>query len=69
MSCAGLVDFPRKGFQFRIANDPCIELRVLAAAMLAWIVTEEFALRDARRPEGIGFQDVGTCIEEAAVYV
>ncbi len=46
-----------------------IKLRVLAAAVLARVVDEELALRDAGRAEGVGLDDVRAGLEEAAVDV
>src|SRR5947209_11200013 len=37
--------------------------------MLAWVVDEELALRDAGGAKGIGLDNVRTSFQEAAVYI
>ena len=53
----------------RVLDDLLVELRVFAAAVFAGVVDEEFALRDAGGAEGVGFEDVGAGLEEAAMDV
>ena len=64
-----LVDLPGEVVEERVVDDLLVERRVLAAAVLARIVDEELALRDAGRAEGVGLDDVGAGLEEAAVDV
>ena len=64
-----LVDLPGEVVEERVLDDLLVERRVLAAAVLARIVDEELALRDAGRAEGVGLDDVGAGLEKAAVDV
>ncbi len=64
-----LVDFPGQLAEKRVGDDALIELRILAPAVLARIVDEEFTLADRRRTEGVGLDDVGAGLEEAAMDV
>ena len=64
-----LVDLPGEVVEERVVDDLLVERRVLAAAVLARIVDEELALRDAGRAEGVGLDDVRAGLEEAAVDV
>ena len=52
-----------------VVEDLLVERRIFAAAVLARVVDEELALRDAGRAEGVGLDDVGAGLEKAAVDV
>src|SRR6185437_7688216 len=54
-----LVDLPGQIVQKPVCDDALVERRILARAVLSWIVDEELALRDTGGSEGIGFDDVG----------
>ncbi len=64
-----LVDLPREVAQELVVDDLLVKGRVLAAAVLARVVDEELALRDARRAERVGLDDVRAGFEEAPVDV
>ena len=46
-----------------------VERGVLAAATLPWIVDKEFALGDARGPEGVRLDDVRPSFQKSAMDV
>jgi hypothetical protein len=52
-----------------VLEDALIERRVFAPAVLARVVDEELALRDAGGAEGVRLDDVGPGLEEAPVDV
>ena len=52
-----------------VFDDLLVEVGVFAAAVFARIFDEELGLRDGGRAEGVGLDDVGTGLEEAAVDV
>ena len=64
-----LVDVPGEVVERRVFDDLLVELGIFAAAVLARIVDEELALRDAGGAEGVGLDDVGAGLEEAAMDV
>jgi hypothetical protein len=64
-----LVDLVREVPEELVLDDLLVELRILAAAVLARVVDEELALRDARRSERVGLDDVRAGFEEAPVDV
>ena len=55
--------------QKRIVDDFLVELRILAAAMLARIVDEKLALRNAGRAKGICLDDVGARLKKPPMNV
>ncbi len=64
-----LVDLPGEVAEHRVVDDLLVELGIFAAAVLAGVVDEELALGDAGGAEGVGLDDVGAGLEEAAVDV
>ena len=58
-----------RSFEERIVDDLLVERGVFAAAVLARIVDEELALRDAGGAEGVGLDDVRAGLEKAAMDV
>ena len=64
-----LVDLPGEVAEERVFDDLLVERGVFAAAVLARVVDEELALGDAGGAEGVGLDDVGAGLEEAAVDV
>ncbi len=64
-----VVDLPGEIVERRVVDDLLVELGVFAAAVLARIVDEELALRDAGGAEGVGLDDVGAGLEKAAMDV
>ena len=64
-----LVDLPGEGVEEWVVDDLLVEGGVFAAAGLAGVVDEEFALGDAGGAEGVGLDDVGAGLEEAAMDV
>src|SRR3954470_18789792 len=52
-----------------VLDDALIKSRVLAAALFARILDEEFALPDAGCRKGVGFDDVRAGLKEAAVNI
>src|SRR5205807_10639074 len=63
------VDLPGQVAQERVLDDLLIERGILAPAMLARIVHEELALRDGGGAEGVGFDDVRSRFQEAAMDI
>ena len=64
-----LVDLPGEIVEKLVVDDLLVKLRILAAAVLARIVDEELALRDAGGAEGVGLDDVRAGLEKAPVDV
>ena len=64
-----LVDLPGEVAEHGVVDDLLVELGVFAAAVLAGVVDEELALGDAGGAEGVGLDDVGAGLEEAAMDV
>ena len=63
------VDLPGEVVEHRVFDDLLVEGGVFAAAVLARVVDEEFALGDAGGAEGVGLDDVCAGFEEAAMNV
>ena len=64
-----LVDLPGEIVEELVVDDLLIERRIFAAAVLARVVDEELALRDAGGAEGVGLDDVRAGLEKAAMDV
>ena len=64
-----LVDFPGQVIQKFIFDHFLGKRRVLAAAVLAWILQEEITLGDASGAESIRFDNIRTRFQETAVNV
>ena len=64
-----LVDLPGEIAEERVVNDLLVELGILAAAVLARVVDKELALRDGGCAEGVGLNDVGPGLKEAAMDI
>jgi hypothetical protein len=64
-----LVDLPGEVAEELVVDDLLVEGGIFAAAELARIVDEELALRNARRAEGVGFNNVGAGFEEPAMDI
>ena len=65
----GVVDVVGEFLEELVLDDLRVERRVLAAALLAWILEEELALADAGGRKGVGLDDVCAGLEEAPVDV
>ncbi len=63
------VDLPGQAVEERVVDDLLVEGGVFAAAVLAGVFDEEFALGDAGGSKGVGLDDVCPGFEEAAVNV
>src|SRR5262252_8139815 len=69
MLCRFLVDLPGEVPQERVVDNPLVELRILAAAVFAWVVHKELTLHNTGRAERIRLDNVGTCLQKPAMNV